>query len=313
MRAGKAIVVSLMAGLLLVVAASAQGATWVNEFNDFTGTNAAAVSNYTDTDGLNPNSYTVTFNGAGSITQAAPWLSQSDIGGGNQAAKFFNGSGEGNGRSRFSTALPASMDLSQGIAVAWRMKVGAANTTRGPIQIGATVSGGGTGSATDAFNAFIRLQNSGDASGSSFIDIQRNGGGLYKDLSGSNDPLRVDRLVLGSNLADQFHQWTAAAVYNLDDNKAYWKLWLDGQLLLFNGPSGSPVLSGEQFSFRTFQEGFTGAPYIGLGDLNNQDMWDFEFDYVNYRDDGAMFFVPEPGALSLLAIGAVLLKRRSRR
>lgn len=300
-------------GIVVVLAAlgSAQAAIWTNEFSDLTGTNAAAVSNYTDTGGGNPNSYTVTFNGTGSMTQASPWLYQGDIGGGNKTAAFFNEPGTGSGRVRFSTPLPSSMDLAGGIAVAWRMRVGSANTGRGPIQIAATASGGGDGTSADAFNAYFRLQNSGHASGNSYIDIQRNGGSLYSTISDTT--LRIDTLVLDRNIVDEFHQWTAAAVYHPDDNKAYWKLWMDGNLLLFPGPAdggGSPMLNGEQFSFRTFQEGFTGPSYLGLGDLNNQDTWDLEFDFVNYRDDGAVFFVPEPGALALLACGLVLLRRR---
>ncbi len=295
--------------ILLTITAGAQGTIWVNDFSDFTGSNATAVSNYTDTDGLNGNSFAVQVdNTLIQPSQAGPWLSQGDVGG-DKTAKFLNIADGSTGRGRFKTPIPASMDLTQGISVAWRIRVGAANSGRGPIQITGTVDGS---LSSNPFNAYIRLQNSGDPSGNSYIDIQRNGGTLYKDLTGTNDPLRVDRLVLSDNLTDEFHQWSAAIVYNANDNKAYWKLWLDGQLLLFSGPSGSPVLGSEQFSFSTFQEPFTGDPYIGLGDLSNQDAWDFEFSFVNYRDDGAMFFVPEPASVLLLAVGSLLLARRRR-
>jgi hypothetical protein len=74
------------------------------------------------------------------------------------------------------------------------------------------------------------------------------------------------------------------------------------------------MLGGEQYSFSTFMEGFDGnvhnQPYIGMGDLNTQDAWDMEFDYINHRDDGLFLIVPEPGSLILLAVGGVLLGRR---
>lgn len=297
----------LSAAILLAAAGSVQGTIWVSDFDNWSGQDLNAVSSYTDTNGGNPKSFTVTYNDLSGLP--AGWLTQGDVAG-NKTAKFSNAVDSITGRARFSTPTASSMDLAEGISVVWEMRVGAANVTRGPIQITGTVSGTGTGTSTDAFNAYIRLRNSGDPSGNSYVDIQRNGGGLYKDLTGTNDPLRVDTLVLGSNLANEFHTWCAAVIHNPDDNKAYWKLWLDGTLLLFSGPSGSPVLNGEQYSFRTFQEGFTGASYIGLGELNKQDAWDFEFGFVNYRDDGVMFFVPEPSALLLFAAGSLLLTRR---
>jgi hypothetical protein len=87
-------------------------------------------------------------------------------------------------------------------------------------------------------------------------------------------------------------------------------------LLQFGGDSGGLNLdwNDEQWSFRTFtstSEGFSGDPYIGLGDLNTQDAWDMEFGYVNYRDDGfSGHWVPEPTTLLLLAIGGCLVRRR---
>jgi len=275
--------------ITFVAAGSVRATEWVADFTSvppesWSGSDNSAVANYTDTTGANPNSYTVTYQGAGNVP--AGWLTQGSRAGAPTTARFWNVQDSINGRARFSTPLPTTMDLAEGISVGWKMRVGSANVTRGPIQIAATVSGSAGGSSPQAFNAYIRLRNSGDPSGNSYIDIVRNGGGLYRDLTGSNDPLRVDTLVLGSNLADTYHDWSAAVVYNASDNKAYWKLWLDGTLLLFTGPSGSPTLNGEQYSFRTFQEGFTGAEYIGLGELNSQDVWDFEFDCVAYKDDG---------------------------
>lgn len=295
-------------GVCALSVAAAQGSIWVSEFNDWSGVNGTSVSNYTDTDGLNPNSFAVQADVLIAPAQNDPWLSQGDVGG-NKTAKFNNIVNSSNGRVRFRTNLPGSMDLTQGVAVAWQMRVGADNTGRGQIQVAATTDGTTTGLP---FNAFVRLRNSGHASGNSYIDILRNGGGLYSGLSGANDPLRVDTLVLDSNLTDEFAQWTATIVHNAEDNKAYWKLFLNGELLQFTGPSGSPELNGEQYSFRTFQESFTGVPYIGLGDLNTQDAWDFEFGYLNYRDDGAIYFVPEPASLLLMAVCGLVVSRRRR-
>lgn len=294
---------------LLVAVSSAQGTVWVDDFSNFTGTNLSSVSTYTDTNGQNPRSYTVTYNGMGSVTQTSPYLYQGDIGGGNKTAAFWNEPGTGNGRIRFATPLPATADLNEGIEVEWSMRVGFTNTTRGPIQIAGTALGD-SGSLATPFNAYIRLQNTGGTGGNSQIDIQRNNGNLYKDLTGTNDPLRVDRLTLPNNIGDEFHTWKALVIRDPVENKAYWKLYLDGQQLLFTGPSGSPMWNGQQYSFKTFQEGFgssgTNDPYIGLGDLNSQDSWDFEFDYVRYSD------VPEPGSLALLALGSLVIGFRRR-
>lgn len=276
----KMVLLAAMAALGTVTAAHAN--QWLADFDDWSGQNGTSVSNYTDIGGLNPRSFSVQADVLIGPAQAEPWLSQGDAGG-NKAAKFLNIVDSSNGRVRFRSNLPETMDLTQGISVAWRMRVGPDNTGRGQIQIAVTTTGATSGSP---FNAYIRLRNSGHATGNSFIDILRNGGGQYSGLTGANDPLRVDTLVLNKNLTNQFAQWSAAIVHEPVENKAYWKLWLDGELLLFDGPSGSPELNGEQYSFRTFQESFTGDPYIGLGDLNTQNAWDFEFDCVVYKDDG---------------------------
>ncbi len=292
---------------VVVAAASPLNATvWTNDFNNWTGSNLTSVSSYTDANGANPLSYTVTFNtGMSGVTQSVPYLYQGDIGGGNKTAAFLNEVGTGNGRIRFATPLPASADLNQGIEVEWSMRVGFANTGRGPIQIAATADGA-AGSGATPFNAYIRLRNSGDTQNRSYIDLLRNGGQSYSAVSDTS--LRVDVLYLPNNIGDEFHTWKAEVVRNAVENKAYWNLYLDGQKLLFGGASGSPTWNGQQFSFKTFQEGFgstgTNDPYIGLGDLNSQDSWDFEFDYVRFSD------VPEPASLAMLGLGVLWLVRR---
>ena len=75
-------------------------------------------------------------------------------------------------------------------------------------------------------SAFIRLRNNGGTGGSQ-IDIMRNGGTSY---STATDPLKIDVLTLGSNLMDQWHQWTAAVIRGFLANVVIHSLYLiDGQ------------------------------------------------------------------------------------
>ena len=298
--------------------------TWVNQFDNFSGSDGTAVSNYTDTNGLNPRSYGMWSTSSNWSALPAGWLTQGTIEGSNKTAKFANPADSLSGRARFGTALPASMDADGGVAVAWRMRVGAANPTRGPIQICVTSDGATHLSSADnplTNSAFVRVRNNGGAGGTQ-IDILRNNGNLYANATA---PYKINTLTLGSNLADEWHQWTASVIRDPATNHGYWKLWLDGTLLAFTGDSGSPMYdpdgagpeASQAFSFATLlHEGFGGTvnnePYVGLGDLNTQDVWDFEFDYVNYQDDGIGFFVPEPASLMLFAAGSLLITRKRR-
>jgi hypothetical protein len=283
----------------------AQATEWICGFSDFAGTDGTAVANYTDVDGQNPRTYSIWTASTNWANLAAGWLTQGDIGGGNKTAKFNNVADAKNGRARFGTALPATMDANGGVVVAWRMRVGPTNPGRGPIQICVTSDGAVHTPTTEnalTISAFIRVRNNGGAGGS-VIDILRNGGTSY---SGATDPLKIDVLTLPTNISNEWHQWTAAVIRDTTTGYGYWKLWLDGAQLLFTGSAGSPTFDpdgagpepSQQFSFATkLLEGFDGTvhnePYIGLGDLNSQDAWDFEFDCVAYRDDGIGAFTCE--------------------
>jgi hypothetical protein len=126
------------------------------------------------------------------------------------------------------------------------------------------------------------------------VQIQNNGGTVYGSIGS---------VILPASIADEYHQWTAAVCYSSVDGMAYWNLWIDGEKLLFPGTEGSVVgPGGGVFSFRTPLNNVTGDPYIGLGELNNQDVWDFEFDWVrmlSYNVEGCPFWdgegcVPTP-------------------
>jgi hypothetical protein len=203
-----------VAAACLLTTAAAQGAIWESDFSNWTGTDAASVSSYTDINGMNPRSF-VTDAVISPSQEGVPWLSQGDVGG-NKTANFNNIATDPatTGRVRFRSNLPGSMRLDTGVSVAWDMRVGADNAGRGPIQIAATLDGQPAANQYK-HSAYIRLRNSGHESGNSYIDIQRNGGGLYSDRP---DNLLIERLVLDSNLTDEFHQWTAFAIHNPDDD-----------------------------------------------------------------------------------------------
>ena len=291
----------IMAAAAALSAGGAVHATeWLCDFDSFTGSDGAAAAGYTDIDGLNPRVYGM-WTASSQWSNLAPgWLTQGNIGGGSMTARFSNVADGRNGRARFGTALPGSMDADGGVALTWRMRVGPANPTRGPIQICVTSDGAINGDNTLTNSAFIAVRNNGGVGGTT-IDILRNGGTSYSTTSDLT--FRIKVLTLGNNLSDQWHQWSASVIRDPATGHGYWKLWLDGTQLLFGGAAGSPMYDpdgegpepSQQFSFVTMvHEGFDGTvhnePYIGLGELNTQDIWDFEFDCVAYRDDGIGLF-----------------------
>lgn len=276
MRSATSIATIVVATLL--GAGGALATEWVGGFSSaapesFTGTDNSAVASYTDTAGGNPNSFTVTFPLGGSAPPG--WLTQGTRGSVPTTAKFFNPPGDGQGgRARFSTPLPTSMDANGGVAFAWTARYGNYAMGRAPIQLAVTDTGQPDTAGGVEYNAYIRVQNG------TTLAIQSNSGSLYSTI----DPLTI------ANVADgQYHQWSASII--TVGTRAHWKLYLDGVQLLFTGVDGAhtfdPGGGAVQFSFQTGTNGFSGDPYMGLGDLQTgQDQWDFEFDCVAYRDDG---------------------------
>jgi hypothetical protein len=281
------------------------------EFTSWSGQDAAAVSPVTSSTGDTPASdFFVSFPGNATGTG---WLTQGLIGLTPETAKFTYpvAGSSGGGRARFSANLTTSMVGNDGVRVEWRARYGNPDMTRAPIQIGVTETGqtGDEGAGNYEQNAYIRVQNGTN------VNILRNGGSLYSD---------VGTLVLpGLGVGDgQYHEWAAEVVTgrisdlgDSNDSIGRWRLWLDGELLLFPtagdahpAMQGAHIHDGVQYSFSTFSDnGFTGAPYIGLGELNTQTNWDFEFDYVRWQN------LPEPTAVMLLALGGLVLVRQRRR
>ncbi len=267
--------------LALTLASYARATEWVADFSSsppqtWAGSDQTAVASYSDTTGANPTSYTVTFLGIGSVP--AGWLTQGSRGGIPTTAKFTNMQDGVSGRARFATPLPATADGNGGIAVGWTARYGNYAMNRAPIQVALYDTGTSTGGTP--FNVFFRVQNG------TTLAIQSNGGSLY----GTIDPLTIPDVGDGN-----YHTWSCAVITS--GGTAYWKLWLDGNLLLFTGTDGSPLFDpgggAQQFSFRTGSNSFSNIPvpgaaggYIGLGELLSSDVWDFEFDCVAFKDDG---------------------------
>jgi hypothetical protein len=268
------------AAVAVGLAASVQATEWVADFTSvapesWSLSDNDAVANYTDTTGANPNSYTVTYKGAGAVP--AGWLTQGSRAGTPTTAKFWNAPGANtSGRARFATPLPLSMDGNGGVSVGWTARYGSYVMTRAPVQIAFFDDGTSTGVR---YNAYICVQNGTQ------VRIHDNNGNAYAS---------IDELTLASSVGDgQYHQWSCAVITSA--GLAHWKLWVDGVQLLFGNTNGAHTFDAgsgsEQFSFQTASNSFTSitgpsGAYIGLGELNSQDIWDFEFDCVAYKDDG---------------------------
>lgn len=262
--------IAAIIGLAAVATCQVQATTWLADFTSvapevWTASDSAAKADYADTTGSNPNAFTVTFNGATGLSPG--WLTQGERGGVPTTAKFWNPAGDGKGgRARFSTPLPSSMDAAGGVSFGWTARYGSYAMARAPIQLAVTDTGvtGGV-----QYNVFLNLQN-----GTS-LRVQSNGGSYYST---------IDALTIPNAGDGQYHQWSCAVI--TAEGTAHWKLWLDGTQLLFTGTDGAHTYNGEQFSFKTGTNAFSGAPYVGLGDLQSTDVWDFEFDCVTYKDNG---------------------------
>ncbi|MDM8007435.1 MAG: hypothetical protein QUV05_14950 [Phycisphaerae bacterium] len=258
------------------------------EFTEFTASDLASQSPLESCDpgGTTDRVFSVGYNSVDSLP--AGWLTQGTIDDTPTTAKFNNPDDDLAGRVRFRTFLPFDNTFApaKGMAVAWNMRIGTDGNARGPIQITfPRVTGPfGTDDATSAvagevFNAYVRVND--DA-----VRILNNGGTAIATIG---------ELTLGTPIAGEYHQWTAAVCYNDADQMAYWNLWLDGEKLMFDGADGSVVgPGGDIFSFRTGLNDVSGDPYVGLGELNSgEDVWDFEFDWVrmlSYNVNGCPFW-----------------------
>jgi hypothetical protein len=274
--------------VVLMLAGTAQALViekYEADFTSFAGSDASAVSPVTSSTGHTPaGDFTVTFvGGGGQAPKGTDWLTQGLIDGSLETAKFSHPGtgGAGGGRARFSAPLTSSMAANDGVQVAWSASYGDYAIGRGPIQI--AVTDDGTNAGTE-YNVYYRVQNG------TTLQIQNNSGNLYGD---------IDALTIPTVSDGDYHTWVSTI--KVDGGTAYWDLQLDGAQLLFTGADGSSMLNGDQYSFKTDPNDFTGDPYIGLGEVNTQETWDFEFDYVNWQN------VPEPASLALLAAGLCYL------
>lgn len=243
---------------------------WVADFTNWVGQDVTAVSAYTDTNGQNPNQ----FGPPGSVPGTG-WLTQGTRVGVPTTAKFLYPvpGGSGNQRSAFSSNLSTQMLAEAGLSFAWKARYGNYSIGRGPVFLQVIDS------ANNAHRVYFRVQN-----GTNMRIINNSGG----NMAG------IDNLVLPYNVSNPplYHDWSAAVITATEEvspgtfqNRAHWKVWLNGQQLLFTGANGTHVYQEETYSFFTVRDSTEAAGQYRLGELNQQTTWDFEFDCVAYRDD----------------------------
>jgi hypothetical protein len=266
-----------LAAVTLMMTGTARGGSieqYEAEFTSFASSDAGAVSPVTSSTGHTPaGDFTVTFvGGGGQAPKGTDWLTQGLIGGSPETAKFSHPGtgGAGSGRARFAAPLTSSMTANDGVNVIWSARYGDYPIGRGPIQIAVWDDGSATGTP---YTVYYRVQDG------TTLQILQNGGQLYVD---------IDELTIPDVADGEYHTWESTV--KVDSETAYWDLQLDGEQLLFSGADGNQTLDGTLYSFRTSSEAFTpisqgSGAYIGLGELNTQEVWDFEFDYVRWGSD----------------------------
>jgi hypothetical protein len=228
----------------------------------------------------------------GATGKAAPgWLTQGSIGGTPTTAKFYHKipPGTANARARFSAVLPSEWRTGglqdTGLRVNYGMKYASDYSSgRGSIQVCFPTQSYGL------FDAYLRVRHVAGGANTMIQPRDNAGNAVNVDemslVDGNGNP---------RNISDAWHDWTAVVVYgeyaDYGSGARYWTYWdlsLDGQQLLFTGTNGSPLFNGHTYSFRRFVEaspnGVSGDAYIGLGELNNQNYWNFECDYVNFAN-----------------------------
>jgi hypothetical protein len=308
-------VLSGTALVAMLATGSAYGTTWMADFTNWSGVDAAAQSSYTDTSGANPDYFFCT-TPQGS---PAPGFLTQDSG---TYVKFSDPAGGVAPRWRFRNTLPTSMKGTNGFGVAWRMNLfDDRNFNRGPVQISFTADGTSAGTPYDAY--FLIKSTLVGTDIQYTVQPQANGGSVYSGINAYTLPV-LNQLLNG------WHTWTATAKVLAAEEFpagsgtmkqfAYFNLWLDGTPIFFtggpnatSGTQGSPVgPDGLTYSFRVASESVS-PQYIGLGDLGYDNYQNYAFDWVSFRDDNNGYFVPEPAALLLLAAGGGLMLGRRRR
>jgi len=262
--------------VMLLAAGPIWAAEWVADFKNFSGQDMTAVSNYIELGGGNPGSFAVTFS---TTPRGTGWLTQGTRGGIPTTAKFLHPGvgGAGSGRARWTTTFPTTMLGETGMSFAWKARYANYSIGRGPVQLIVRDS------ADNGHRPYFRVQNGVN------LRILNNSGG---NMAG------IDNLVLAYNVSDPplYHQWSASVVTadeetapgsGIFQNAGHWKVWLNGQLLVFTGTNGEHTYDGQTYSFKTIRDATVTptATEFCLGEVNTQDRWDFEFDAIAFRDD----------------------------